>query len=316
MPIVRRMTGKYCICTEYVDSFSFFCDLRGSLLDSMVDMISSQTKKEEEIMKYPIGFAFADASGKVEMEELVQRAVTPVKSLVQVYFPERDQTLTYFNDQFDLKRGDFVFVDGKLEGIRGIVREVNKNFKIKVADYKKIISVADTNVSGQMYIAGSHFVSFDSSVLPYEKICTWYLPPVKPEDIFESGNDDTVITLDKLVDMKVSQAVWERGREYYINNHVRYICVDAGRGVAIVAGEQAYEVEFDFADGEIRNLVCSCPCGYTCKHEVAAMMQLKETLELIDNHYADLHHDYFAAVIKGDLFRFAIDSKEKASFVL
>lgn len=267
-------------------------------------------------MKFPIGFAFNDESKKVGMEPLVQQETVPVKSLVQVYFPERNQMLTYFNDQFDLKRGDFVFVDGKLEGIRGVIREVNKNFKIKVADYKKVISVADTKVSGQMHMAGSHFVSFDASVLPYEKIHTWYLPPVKPEDEYETGNDDTVITLEKLGEMKVSQAVWERGREYYMDNHVRYICVDGGNGRAIVEGERAYEVEFDFADGEIRNLICSCPCGYTCKHEVAAMMQLKETLELIEKQYTDLHHGYFAAIVKGDLFRFVIDSKETGTFTL
>lgn len=142
------------------------------------------------------------------------------------------------------------------------------------------------------------------------------MPPVKPEDEYETGNDDTVIVLDKLGDMKVSQAVWERGREYYMDNHVRYISMDDGCGRAIVEGEYAYEVEFDFADGEIRNLICSCPCGHTCKHEVAAMMQLKETLELIDKHYADLHHGYFATIVKGDLFRFAIDSHETGSFVL
>ena len=267
-------------------------------------------------MKFPIGFAFNDESKKVEMAPLVQQDIVPVKSLVQVYFPERNQTLTYFNDQFDLKRGDFVFVDGKLEGIRGVVREVNKNFKIKVADYKKVISVADTNVSGRLHMVGSHFVSFDPAVVPYEKIRTWYLAPVKPEDEYETGNDDTVIMLDKLGDMKVSQAIWERGREYYMDNHVRYICVDAGHSRAIVEGEHVYEVEFDFNDGEIRNLICSCPCGYTCKHEVAAMMQLKETLELIKKYYDDLHCGYFAAIVKRDLFRFAIDSKETGIFTL
>lgn len=267
-------------------------------------------------MKFSIGFAFNDESKKVEMEPLVQQATVPVKSLVQVYFPERNQTLTYFNDQFDLKRGDFVFVDGKLVGIRGIVREINKNFKIKVADYKKVISVADTHVSGQMHMAGSHFISFDASVLPYEKVRTWYLPPVKPEDEYETGNDDTVIALDKLGDMKVSQAVWERGREYYMDNHVRYLCINAGHGKAIVEGERAYEVEFDFADGEIRNLICSCPCGYTCKHEVASMLQLKDTLEKIEKNYVELYKDYFAIIEKHTLFQFAIQFKQTGRFVL
>jgi hypothetical protein len=267
-------------------------------------------------MKHPIGFAFSEEPEQPAPAAPVQKTETPFKSLVQVYFPERNRTLTYFNDRFDLQRGDFVFVDGKLEGIRGIIHEVNRNFKIKVSDYQKVISVADTRVSGQLHMAGSHFVSFDNTVLPYEKLRSWYLPPVKPEDEYETGNDDTVITLEKLGDMKATQAVWERGCEYYMDNHVRYICVDHGHGRAIVEGEQAYEVEFDFADSEIRNLICSCPCGYTCKHEVAAMMQLRETLERINQHYADLHHGYFAAVVKGDLFRFAIENHETGSFTL
>ena len=267
-------------------------------------------------MKFPIGFAFNDESKKVEMEPLVQQAIVPVKSLVQVYFPERNQTLTYFNDQFDLKRGDFVFVDGKLEGIRGIVREVNKNFMIKVADYKKVISVADTNVSGQLHMAGSHFVSLDPAVLPYEKIRSWFLPPVKAEDEYESGNDDTAFVLDKLGDMKVSQAIFERGRDYYVEDRVVYLGVDARYGGAIVEGEHAYEVEFDYAAGEIRNLICSCPCGYTCKHEVAAMLQLKDTLEKIEKNYAELHQDYFAAVEKHALFRFVVQFKQTGSFTL
>jgi uncharacterized Zn finger protein len=83
-----------------------------------------------------------------------------------------------------------------------------------------------------------------------------------------------------------------------------------------VEGEYAYEVEFDFSNGIISNLVCACPCGYNCKHEVAAMIQLKEALDLIEKHYADLHCEYFAAVVKSDLFRFAIDSKETGSFTI
>ena len=46
------------------------------------------------------------------------------------------------------------------------------------------------------------------------------------------------------------------------------------------------------------------------------MMQLKETLELIEKHYADLHHGYFAAIAKCDLFRLVIDSKETGGFTL
>ena len=48
------------------------------------------------------------------------------------------------------------------------------------------------------------------------------------------------------------------------------------------------------------------------------MMQLKETLELIEKHYRAeyTHSDYFAAIAKGTLFSFAIDGKETGSFTL
>ena len=92
------------------------------------------------------------------------------KSVVQVYFPDRDRSYSYYNDQFDLQCGDIVFVEGKLEGVRGRVTEVNYNFKIKLSDYKRVIAVADTNVTGQFYMAGSHFVTFESDMLPSNKV--------------------------------------------------------------------------------------------------------------------------------------------------
>jgi hypothetical protein len=48
----------------------------------------------------------------------------PRKSLVQVYFPCRGMTLSYYNDQFDLTPGDWVYVEGKLEGKLGRVTQV------------------------------------------------------------------------------------------------------------------------------------------------------------------------------------------------
>ena len=48
------------------------------------------------------------------------------------------------------------------------------------------------------------------------------------------------------------------------------------------------------------------------------MLQLRETLELIEKHYAAQYEQsgYFAAVSKGTLFAFAIDGKETGGFAL
>ena len=79
-----------------------------------------------------------------------------------------------------------------------------------------------------------------------------------------------------------------------------------------------YFVEFQYCNGEISHLICDCPCACTCKHEFAAMLQLRETLDLIDKHYSAqyAHSNYFAAIAKGTLFSFAIDGKETGTFSL
>lgn len=83
-------------------------------------------------------------------------------------------------------------------------------------------------------------------------------------------------------------------------------------------GTQAYTVEFEYQDGEIRNLLCDCFCSYPCKHEVAAMLQLRETLEVIEERYSEAfaQSGYFAAICKGTLFSFAVDGNDGGSFTL
>lgn len=270
-------------------------------------------------MGFKIGFSTESSENKQETPVVIEpHSIVPRKSVVQVSFPGRATSLSYYNDLFDLHVGDTVFVDGKLEGLRGRVMEVAYNFKIKMSDYKRIIGLADTEVHGQFFNAGSHFVTFDRKALPHSKIVTWFKAPAKEDDEYVSGSDDSSFLLEDLKNIKISAAVAERGRNYYIENRVRYISIDDTKGYAIVEGSEAYEIEFEYKNGEIVSLVCSCFCTYNCKHEFAAMLQLKETLETIEKHYADLYNKtgYFAAVNNSTLLTFAIDSKETGSFTL
>ena len=271
-------------------------------------------------MAFKIGFA-ADTGEKKPVAAtytMPQQAAAPRKSVVQIYFADRHMTLAYYNDQFDLHRGDIVYVDGKLEGMLGRVTEVNYNFKIKVSDYKRVIAVVDTTVHGQFFMAGSHFVTFDREALPSSKAVPWFKAPAKEDDEFVSGSDDTTFRLDDLKGMNVTAAIAERGHDYYMESRVRYICLDGTKGRAIVEGSQIYELEFECENREIRNLTCNCFCSYPCKHEFAAMLQLRETLELIAKNYESQHKatNYFAAVVKGTLMSFAIDGKDAGSILL
>lgn len=270
-------------------------------------------------MAYKIGFVKETDKEREDnlQPKVMQKEIVARKSVVQVYFADRNQSYSYYNDQFHLKQGDLVYVEGKLEGLRGRVTEVNYTFKIKVSDYKRVIAVADTDVRGEFYMAGSHFVTFDRSTLPKEKILTWFRAPVQEEE-FISGWDDTCFSLDRLADMKVDERIAERGHEYYFKNQVRYLCMDHGRGYAIVEGSEAYEVEFQYKNHEISHLVCSCFCSFNCKHEFATMLQLRETLAFIHEHYEEdfQHTDYFAAVAKSTLFQTAIDGKKEGKFTI
>ncbi len=244
--------------------------------------------------------------------------IVPRQSVVRVHFLDDGRSFSYYNDQFDLHVGDFVYVEGKLEGVRGRVTEVNYNFKIKLSDYKRVIAVVDTTVHGRFCMAGSHVVTFDRAALPKQQAVTWFKAPAKDDEEFVSGSDDTAFRLDDLKGMNLADVIAERGREYYEDDQVRYLCLDGTKGYAVVEGSDSYEVEFDYENGEIRHLTCSCFCCYNCKHVFAAMLQLRETLERIEKHYADEYAKtgYFAAILKGILFNFAIDGKENGTFVL
>ena len=137
--------------------------------------------------------------------------------------------------------------------------------------------------------------------------------PAKEDDEYVSGDgDDTSFALDDLSGFKISHEIADRGHEYYMENRVRYISIDGTKGYAIVEGTEGYEVEFTYDNGQISHLICSCFCSYNCKHEFAVLLQLRETLDLIEKNYASEYAEsgYFAAICKGTLFKYAIDGKE------
>lgn len=206
-------------------------------------------------------------------------------SIVQVHFPGQNRTLSYYNSRFCLHVGDIVFVDGRLEGEVGRVVGVNTHFKIRVEDYKQVVSVADTHVTGQFYPAGAYFVTFDPQALPFRKFLTW----VKPEEETEYyiHCDGEGFALENLSGLGASKEILARGIAYWKENRVRYLSLDGSTGRAVVEGTWPYEVEFQYQDGVIRDLLCDCPCGYACKHEAAVLLQLKETLARLEEEHAE-----------------------------
>lgn len=277
-------------------------------------------------MSFKIGFTAENDNNEQYIldkghEEMIQNALDKAKnikkSVVDVFFPDRHLTCSYYNDIFDLKRGDIVYVDGKLEGLRGRVVNVSYTFKIKLSDYKRVIGVADTDVVGEFRLAGSHFIATDSEALNYEQIITWFKAPTLEEEEFVSSSDDESFNLNDLSGMKIDKSTADKGHEYYIENQVQYIELKGGKGRAIVTGTKPYEIEFNYNNRDISGLVCNCYCTGTCKHEFAVMLQLKETLDLIEKEYPNINpNTYLAAVSKTTFFEFVIDNNQNGTFTI
>ena len=247
-------------------------------------------------------------------------SAAPVKSVVEVRFFKTNKILSYYNDLFDLHTGDIVYVDGKMEGLPGRVISVNYCFKIKLSDYRRVIGIIDTQVRGQFYRIGTHFATFDKAAIPPEKVKLWFMAPETEEEDYVSGDGDTVFPLDKPETLWQDPVIGERGYTYYSEKRVEYICVDGGRGYAIVVGSKPYEVEFRYRKdtNEISGITCSCFCSYFCKHELAAMLQLRELLQTVTQEYADEYKraDYLAAVRCDTLCDFVIASGNTSGGIL
>lgn len=80
-----------------------------------------------------------------------------------------------------------------------------------------------------------------------------------------------------------SNAIFQRGTNYYRTGHVEDISVDYDQGYAhaLVLGSQVYGVDIHFkSNGEIYSVYCNCPAyskypGY-CKHVVAVLLKLED----------------------------------------
>lgn len=255
-------------------------------------------------------------SGNTVMPGATENEIRP--SVVDVHFPHRHLTCTYYNDRFDLHKGDIVYVDGKLEGYKGVVVDISYSFKIKLSDYKRVVGMVDGNVKGEFFMMDSHFITFDPNALPKEKVLTWFMNHMEEDDDYVSGSDGSIFVLSCLEQSCVGPGEKSEGVEIYEDGKVVYISLSGNRGYAIVEGSENYEVEFTCENGEVSDITCQCYGSGVCRHIYAVMLQLREILYDIEYLYKDKYneHGYFAAVRKYDLWGYAIRGKREGSIIL
>lgn len=87
------------------------------------------------------------------------------------------EVLYYLLPTQALKAGDRVFVTGKLEGEVGIVESVTTKFRIRLSDFQKVVSLAQTPINGTYLPRRNMMLSYDADALSPEDFRQWILPP-------------------------------------------------------------------------------------------------------------------------------------------
>jgi len=126
----------------------------------------------------------------------------PRNSVVQVTFGERNGTYSYYNDQFDLHRGDFVYVEGEFEGMIGYVLDVHYNFKAKRSVFKRVVSRLNVEQLDRPLLGGERLLFFDRKVLDPEKAALILgVRKDDDDDDYYIGSGDPAFSMDNMEDV-------------------------------------------------------------------------------------------------------------------
>jgi len=243
----------------------------------------------------------------------------PEYSLVLVEFEDFFKPLTYYNDKFKLKKGDYVYVEGKLEGKQGKVIDIKHTFKVNLSDYKKVIAVADTDICGELYHAGKYAFAFEDDIINYRVVRGWFNNPQNIQHTALAWGIDEFDFAD-VKSWPFDEKTAYRGKDCYEAENVVYLSINDEKKVsAIIRGSDTYhEVEFYYVGGKISSLVCDCYRFENCRHQYAALLQLKQFLQTVTVKFAEQYEKSgcFAAISKACLYKYAIEGKDKGKISL
>ncbi|MEF9921340.1 MAG: hypothetical protein RR313_00970 [Anaerovoracaceae bacterium] len=202
-----------------------------------------------------------------------------MNSVVKVGFMNDGREFPYYNNKFDLKVGDIVYVDGKQEGKAGIVLSVISHFKVSKDYYKMVIAKLDLDIKGKYFNIGPFMSSYSKEAVSPEQFASWIFPPKEKEEEFYMSDGYTV-TLEPIFEgIEIDDGVKTRGIDLFYDDCVKYICLDGNKGQAFIKGSKWYKLDFLYEEGVIKNLLCECKYPGFCKHEVALCITIKNFAE-------------------------------------
>lgn len=212
-------------------------------------------------------------------DERVDEKRVPI-SLVKVAFAD-GRALSYLCDIENIKQGDVVTVEGKLEDETGVVEKVLTAFRVPRYEMRWVESVVDRDVSGNYFRVENDMISFNSALTVDKFVALCMRQKYKNDTAYGDNNVEIDVFDAQNCELFDREVIKERGREIYKDDGVEFISLQNGVGKAIVFGNDWYELDFRYENGKITYLVCECPYFDACKHEYAFLLKFKEVLEKI-----------------------------------
>lgn len=237
-------------------------------------------------------------------------------TLVQVYFAHKKDAYLYLCENIILHEGDHVYVSGKMKDTLGIVVDVRHQFKVRPSKYERVIAKIDTQLQGEFKILNRLLLSFDRKNLGKEKISQWFFSPQGEEPYISTYRPDP-FPLDDLTQFPIEHARLERGLQYYKEQRVVYLCIDDRYGYAIVRGSEHYEVEFEYNNGIIEDISCSCYYDGHCKHEFAVLLELQYMLQIVEREFKNEYskNRYVATIDKDVVWQMSVRWTNKGTII-
>lgn len=261
-------------------------------------------------MKHPIGFCVQPrAPEAASPTPAAQPEAAAVPSVVRVYFPERDRAYSYYNDRFDLHEGDVVYVSGKLAGLLGRVAAVDYNFRIRLADYERVIGAADQEPCAARFTCSARTCSRSITARCRMRRCAAGFSRRR-----RTGSLSPATAPDRRTRWTFSiRCPCRRDRR----QGTRLLCRGAGglpvgrrhAGAHHRAGHGAARAHVHLHGGTVSALTCTCYETGLCKHGAALLLQLRETVDFLREEHEEAFaaSDRFAAVSKHVFSHFAMD---------
>jgi len=218
----------------------------------------------------------------------------------------------YINNQFDLKVGDKVYVNGKCKDQIGTVIEVINQFKASIKHYKYVVQKINFDFHGKFTKCEEFFVSVGEDALPYEQVFSWIKGPSLEEEPGENeflvcGNGYEIDLNDFDVENCELTKYKNLEDEYcFIKTiEVEFITVKNSVGKAFVYNDDEYsivEFKIDMKTKKMSNIFCDCLSARLCFDieavAIAIITAIKKGVLTDDENFTIIESELFEKIIE------------------